>query len=120
MKAIWLMSATLFACANEAPIMDTTLTSAGMHVQCDPAAAQITTDRCNRQLSCGNIGKGHTWEDRRHCEVEVRPRVDTMIGTSCTTVDATRLSTCLNEIRDQRCADTGAIPASCEGVQLCK
>ena len=120
MKAIWLMSATLLACANEAPVVETTLTSAGMHVDVDPAAAQITTDRCNRQLSCGNVGKGHVWNDRRHCEVEVRPRVNSMIGVSCSSIDASRLATCLDEIRDQRCADTGAMPASCEGVQLCR
>lgn len=120
MKSIWLMSATLFACSNEAPIMDTTLTSAGINVAVDPAAEQITSDRCNRQLSCANIGKGHAWNDRRHCELEVRKRVDTMIGASCVTIDATRLATCLNEVRDQRCLDTGTMPASCEGVQLCR
>jgi len=120
MKSIWLMSAALFACSNEAPIMDTTLTSAGMHVDVDPAAEQITADRCNRQLSCGNIGKGHRWQDRRHCEVEANPKVHAMIGSSCVSIDATRLATCLNEVRDERCADTGSMPPSCEGVQLCR
>lgn len=120
MKSIWLMSATLFACANEAPIMDTTLTSAGMHVAFEPASEQITADRCNRQLSCGNIGKGHMWNDRRHCESDVQKRVDMMLGTSCVSIDTARLATCLNEIRDQRCMDTGTMPASCEGVQLCR
>jgi len=120
MKSLWLMSATLFACSNEAPIMETTLTSAGMHVGVEPAAEQITADRCNRQLSCGNIGKGHTWNDRRHCEVDVAPRVNSMIGSSCVSIDATRLTKCLDEIRDQRCLETGAMPASCEGVQLCR
>ena len=120
MKSIWLMSATLFACSNEAPIMDTTLTAAGMRVDVDPAAEQMTTDRCNRQLSCGNIGKGHQWNDRRHCEMDVEKRVHDVIGSSCTSIDATRLSTCLNEIRDQRCLDTSTMPASCEGVQLCR
>ena len=120
MKSTWLMSATLFACSNEAPIMDTTLTSAGMHVEVDPAVEQITSDRCNRQLSCGNIGKGHAWNDRRHCEVDATPRVRAMIGVSCVSIEATRLSTCLDEIRDQRCGETGAMPASCEGVRLCR
>ena len=117
----WLISATLLlACSNEAPIMDTTLTSAGMHVDVDPAAEQITSDRCNRQLSCGNIGKGHIWDDRRHCEVDAAPKVRNIIGVSCVSIDATRLATCLNEIRDQRCAETGSMPASCEGVRLCR
>jgi hypothetical protein len=120
MKALWLMSATLFACSNEAPIMETTLTSSGMHVDVDPAAEQITSDRCNRQLSCGNVGKGHTWNDRRHCEVDAAPKVRNVLGVSCSSIDATRLSTCLDEIRDQRCAETGSMPASCEGVQLCR
>ena len=120
MKPIWLMSATLFACSNEAPIMETTLTSAGMHVDVDPAAEQITSDRCNRQLSCGNIGKGHMWNDRRHCEMDVGPKVRSIIGVSCVSIEATRLSTCLNEIRDQRCAATDKMPVSCEGVQLCR
>jgi hypothetical protein len=114
------MSATLFACSNEAPIMDTTLTSAGMHVAVDPAAEQIISDRCNRQLSCGNVGKGHRWNDRRHCEVDAKSGVYGMIGTSCVSIEATRLAACLNEIRDQRCAETGSMPASCEGVALCR
>jgi len=118
--ATWLMSGALFACANEAPVMETTLTSAGMHVDVDPAADQITTDRCNRQLSCGNIGKGHRWNDRRHCEIDVRPKVHDIIGVSCVSIEATRLATCLDDIRDQRCAETVATPASCEGVQLCR
>ena len=120
MKSTWLMSAALFACSNEAPLMETTLTSAGMHIDVDPAVDQITADRCNRQLSCGNIGKGHMWNDRRHCEMDVVKRVRSVVGTSCVSIDATRLSTCLDEIRDQRCAQTGDMPASCEGVQLCR
>lgn len=120
MKATWLMSATLLACANEAPIMETTLTSAGMHVGVDSAAAQITTDRCNRQLSCGNIGRGHVYQDRHDCEHQVADKVHAMIGVSCVSIEATRLATCLNEIRDQRCLETGSMPVSCEGVQLCR
>jgi hypothetical protein len=120
MKYGWLMSATLFACANEAPVMDTTLTSAGMYVGVDQASEQIVADRCNRQLSCGNIGKGHRWNDRRHCAVDAKPRVESTLGASCSSIDAARLATCLNEIRDQRCAETASMPVTCEGLALCR
>ena len=119
MKSIWLMSAALFACANEAPVMETTLTSAGMHVDVDPAAAQIGTDSCNRQLSCGHIGKGHLYADRRACRVDVDRRARAMLAASCSSVDATRLAACLNEIRDQRCVETGNAPLACTVARLC-
>src|SRR5512142_457397 len=121
MKAIWLMSATLFACgSNEAAVVPTTVTSAGMHVDVDKAADQITTDRCNRQLSCGNIGKDRMWRDRHACVHDMDNRVHSVIGGSCSSIDAMRLSTCLNEIREQSCLQSAELPASCGGVQLCR
>lgn len=119
MKATWLMSAALFACANEAPVMETTLTSGGMHVDVGPAAAQIAIDSCNRQLSCGYVGKGHAYADRRACKHDVDRKVRAMIFTGCGSVDATRLAACLEEIRDQPCAQAGNMPLSCGGPRLC-
>ncbi len=121
MKLIWLTSVALFACgSNEAATMSTTLTSAGITVDVDSATDQITTDRCNRQLSCGNIGKGRAWRDRRACELNVDKETHNVIGRSCSSVDASRLSACLNEIRDQRCEASNHFPLACEGVRLCR
>jgi hypothetical protein len=121
MKTILLMSMALVACgANEAATMPTTVTSAGIHVDVDPAVEQITVDRCNRQLSCGHVGKGLTWRDRRDCETDMKPKTRDLVGQSCKVIDAARLTTCIQEIRDQRCTDSGAYPASCQGVQLCR
>jgi hypothetical protein len=118
MKFLWLMSGALLACSNEAPVVDTTLTSAGMHVGIDQTIEQVANDRCNRQLSCGNIGKGHMWRDRGACEADAKPRIQNMIG--CGSIEATRLGTCLNDIRDRPCAQSGDLPASCGGAQLCR
>ncbi len=121
MKTIWLMSVALCACAsNEAATMSTTLTSAGMTVDVDPASDRITTERCNRQLACGNVGKGQTWRDRYACVVDVDNRTHTLLGQSCVSVDASRLSACVADIRGQRCDQVNETPVSCEGVRLCR
>ncbi len=121
MKGIWLMSAALVACAsNEAEPMHTTVTSAGMNVDVNPAIERITDDRCNRQLSCGNIGRNMTWRDRTDCEGHVGKQTRSLLGPTCRVVDAARLQTCINEIRDQRCEQTGSVPVSCDAERLCR
>jgi hypothetical protein len=123
MKTLWLMFAALTACgANEAATVPTTVTSAGITVQRDHAIEQITDDRCNRQLSCGNVGKGMTYRDRTDCERKVSERASSVLGQGqqCAIIDAARLTACIHDIRDQRCADTGEVPPSCMSEQLCR
>jgi hypothetical protein len=116
------MSAALAAagCANEAATVPTTVTSAGISVDVDPAVDQITADRCNRQLSCGNIGKGMTWRDRHDCVDRTMPQTRNLVGQSCKSVDAARLHACISDIRNQLCDQSGNVPVSCEGANLCR
>ncbi len=118
MKTMWLMSVMLLACSNEAAPVPTTVTSAGINVAVDPGSQQITTDRCNRQLSCGNIGKDRTWRDRTACVRGMDKQTHALLGESCSVIDGRRLAACLSEIRDQRCAESGDYPASC--ANLCR
>jgi len=121
MKFLWLMSIGLVACAsNEAETTSLTVTSAEVAVDPDLAIKRITTDRCNRQLSCDNIGQGRTWQNRNACMTDVDKRTQTLLGTSCSSVDTTRLSACITEIRDQRCEEISQAPLSCEGLRLCR
>ena len=91
-----------------------------MEVKTTDATDQITADRCNRQLSCANIGKGRMWKDRYGCVVDMDKRTHDLVGPTCGAVDATRLATCLHDIRDQTCEASGEYPASCQGVRLCR
>ncbi len=118
MKTIWLMSVTLLACSNEATPVPTTLTSAGVDVAIDPGSQQITADRCNRQLSCGNIGKDRTWRDRTACVRGMDANTHALLGGTCREIDGRRLGACLSDIRDQRCAESETYPASC--ANLCR
>ena len=121
MKIIWLTGVSLVACAsNEAATAPTTVTSAEITVEVDTATERITTDRCDRQISCGNIGRGRRFGNRSACESDARAGARNVLGRSCSTVDPTRLRACLDDIRNQPCEEAGNFPLSCEGVRLCR
>jgi hypothetical protein len=88
----------------------------------DQAIDRVTTERCNRELSCGNVGPGRTWEKMSGCRDDVR--VDTksyLKADGCGGVDFYDLAVCTDAIRNTQCMSEG-LPklAACDGAKLCR
>lgn len=113
------------ASAGVQPVGTATVTTAPVNnVPSERAVREITTERCNRQLSCDNVGQDRRWETLEACASDERRMTrDALVGAGCDTgVDATALGSCLAEIRNQRCedafSDTGLV--ACRSVRLCR
>jgi hypothetical protein len=88
------------------------------------AVDRITTERCNRELSCGNVGPGRTWFDMAGCRESVRADTTSSLkssSTSCSGVDYWDLAVCRNAIRNAECASADLPrPEECEGTKICR
>jgi len=88
------------------------------------AVDRITTERCNRELSCGNIGPSRTWSDMAACRETVREDTKSALkaeSSSCGGVDYYDLAVCTNAIRNTQCVADG-LPrlAECDGAKICR
>jgi len=88
------------------------------------AVDRITTERCNRELSCGNVGPSRTWPDMAACRDSVRDDTKSFLKSdtsSCGGVDYYDLAVCTNAIRNTRCVEDG-LPrlAECDGAKICR
>ena len=88
------------------------------------AIDRITTERCNRELSCGNIGPSRAWSDMKACRESVRDDTKSFLKSdtsSCGGVDYYDLAVCTNAIRNTQCVADG-MPrlAECDGAKICR
>ena len=131
MKVLGLIAATAMAglavaaCSSEYSVGTATVTAAPVNIPSDQAVAQLTTERCNRELSCDNIGPERLWEDMASCRRDVRHATrDYLNAESCTGgVDPYGLASCVDAIRNSRCGDEGTgVPrlVECRAVKLCR
>jgi hypothetical protein len=76
-------------------------------VSVDEAVMAITNARCDREVSCDNVGSHRVFVDRDACARELGHNVMQSLRPSrCPRgVDQVKLSTCLGVARNERCAD---------------
>lgn len=124
----FISAAVLVACEStpSAPAgsATTTTTADVSAVTNDHAIEEITRQRCAREFSCDNIGAGRVWRDYPACIRDTRLTERGLLrGQTCINgIDANQLSSCINDIRNTRCAVQGDIErfASCAEVKLCR
>lgn len=95
--------------ASESSSSKTNVTSAP--VAAPPAnissVESLALARCEREAKCENIGDGKRYANREACMNDVRARGDNDLTTStCPAgVNQSKLQTCLDEIRTERCSN---------------
>lgn len=128
MKPLGLIGATVIgglvaACSAETSVGTATVTGARI-VQPDLAIDKIATERCNRELSCDNIGPDRYWDTMQACRREVRRSTrDYLQAETCTNVDSYGLASCADAIRNSQCGDERAgvpILSECRTARLCR
>lgn len=117
--------AAVGSCAkNEAPPATTTTTAAFI-VPNETAIRNITSARCNREQACNNIGPGQRYDTVDVCTRELDHDTRSTIGADkCPNgVSDNELSSCLNDIRNERCGnpiDTVERVGACRKAKLCR
>ena len=106
------------------PVSRTTVTSTYL-VANDQAIKDITTARCDREFSCNNVGAGHSWDTYDACQREIfqNTRVSLRAESCPNGIDGTNLTTCLQDIRNERCGnplDTLGRLTACRTGRLCR
>jgi hypothetical protein len=101
-----------------------TTTTGSTTVERGTAIDRITTERCNRELACGNIGPSQNWMDMASCRDSVSAAAKRLMRsdtTSCAGVDFYDLAVCSNAIRASECVQ-GGLPriAECDGAKICR
>ncbi|HEY1960138.1 MAG TPA: DUF6184 family natural product biosynthesis lipoprotein [Polyangiaceae bacterium] len=128
MRILGLVGATVIgglvaACSGEYAVGSATVTAAS-NVSATQALDKITTERCNRELSCGNIGPDRYWDTMQACRRDVHQTTrDYLQAESCDTVDTLGLATCADAIRNSQCGDERAgvpILSACRTARLCR
>jgi hypothetical protein len=112
------------ACGRSEPraVGTTTVTSSRIAAS-DEAVMWLTTTRCDREVACGNVGRGRTFVDRTACNQERGRDTAAMLRSDlCPKVKEDKLTDCWLSLRHERC-DTpipslGAID-SCRREALC-
>ena len=80
MKVLGLIGATVIcglaaaACSGEYSVGAATVTASN-NVSRGQALDKITTERCNRELSCDNVGPDRYWTDMASCRDDVRREI---------------------------------------------
>ncbi|MBX3218303.1 MAG: hypothetical protein KF850_40230 [Labilithrix sp.] len=116
------VSVLVLACGRERgePAMTTTTTGALSH---DDAVMRLAAARCDREVSCNDIGAGKKYADRDACMREAGQNArGTLRVDECATLDQAKLSSCLNDIKNERCSnplDSLDIVTSCTRSKLC-
>jgi hypothetical protein len=102
----------------------TTTTTGSTDVPRATAIERMASERCTRELSCGNIGPSRAWVDVDTCRGSVRDDTNASLKTStssCGGVDYYDLAVCMNAIRNAQCT-SGGLPrfAECDGAKICR
>ncbi|MBX3203489.1 MAG: hypothetical protein KF764_00410 [Labilithrix sp.] len=116
------VSLMVLACGRERgePATTTTTTGALSH---DDAVMRLASARCDREVSCNDVGAGKKYADRDTCMREAGQNArGTLRADQCATLDQSNLSSCLNDIKNERCSnplDSLERVASCARGKLC-
>ncbi len=115
----------LVGCATEPEIGTTTTTAAPVGAM-DPAAASsaIAQAHCARAQACGAYTSRGIYRDADYCEADLlRSTLDELDRDYCRSVDFARLTTCIEAVRSESCADlnfTEKAPPECNRAVLCR
>ena len=110
------------ACSTEENAVGAAIVTGATSVTREQAVGRITTERCNRELSCGNVGPGRTWETTSGCRRDVHEETKSSLkADGCSAVDFYDLAMCADAIRSTRCMSDG-LPkvAACDASKLCR
>ena len=115
------LSVVAFGCkGGREPAATTTTTAA---VSNDDAITRLTTARCEREAACNNIGPGKKHADRDACMREASQNSrGTLRADQCPQIDESKLTNCLNDIRNERCGnplDSLDTITSCTRGKIC-
>lgn len=116
------VSVAAFGCKGERePAAATTTTTAA--VSHDDAVMRLTTARCDREAACNNLGPGKKHADRDACMRETGQSTrGTLRADQCPQIDQSKLSDCLNDIKNERCGnvlDSLDTITSCTRSKVC-
>lgn len=116
------VSLVVLACGRDRsePAATTTTTGALSH---DDAIVRLATARCDREVSCNEVGAGKKYADHDACIREAGQNArGTLRVDECATLDPSKLSSCLNDIKNERCSnplDLLETVTSCTRSKLC-
>ena len=87
-------------------------------------ASKITTARCEREVTCNNVGEGKSYATKDACMNELghNAKVDFREEECPKGVNSARVDTCLTDIRNERCGnpiDSLERVESCRRGKLC-
>ena len=104
-------AAVVVACnsnAPKAPVEGVTTTS-GATVANNDAARRITNARCEHANKCNQFGKDKDYADEAGCKSEIgHDSESTYKASGCPHgIRQERLTTCLNEIKNEKCGNLG-------------
>ncbi|MDF2696175.1 MAG: hypothetical protein K0S65_4558 [Labilithrix sp.] len=109
-------------CGKERGVEPATTTTTGA-LSHDDAIMRLTTARCDREVACNEIGQGKKHADRDACMREAMQNTrGTLRVDQCAMLDQGKLSTCLSDIKNERCGnplDTLDTMTSCTRGKLC-
>ena len=100
----------------------TTTVTGSTNLTRETAVDRMTTERCNRELACGNVGPNQPFADVASCRADVHEDMNRFLkADTCKAVDYYDLAVCSIAIRNTRCSATG-VPrlAECEGAKICR
>ena len=85
----------------------------------------ISEARCDREVRCGGVGQGETWETRDRCIADLNHEghADLDDETCPGGLDQRNVDRCLSEINAERCGaplDTLERLVACRAASLCK
>jgi hypothetical protein len=123
--SIWVgavLLVTASAC-HSGPSSTTTTTSSRI-VGRDEALLRLTKARCEREVICGQIGRGGAFPDRGACERDLRGRANAeLLGRECPRgIHEGHLEDCISEVRKETCGNprhTAERIDICADGQLC-
>ncbi|WP_394844154.1 DUF6184 family natural product biosynthesis lipoprotein [Pendulispora brunnea] len=104
---------------------ETTTTAGSYPVTNEAAIENITAARCDRELSCNNIGAGKDYDSFAACTRELHHNARASFNAQeCPHgIDDRNLTNCLSDIRNERCGnplDTLERVTSCRKGKLCR
>ena len=123
MKVIIAAAVLASACGTTSEYtIGTTTVTGSTNLTRETAIDRMTTERCNRELACGNIGPTQPWGDVAACRDEVHEDMSNFLkADTCKAVDYYDLAVCSIAIRNTQCSSTGVPPlAECKGSKICR
>jgi hypothetical protein len=112
------------ACGRSPDAPAPTTTTGARTLSSEDAITRVASARCEREVSCNNIGADGKYQDRDACMREVRQNTKSELRSDeCPRgINGERLEQCLTEIRNEGCGnpiDTIDRMASCRRSELC-